>query len=561
MASLNQRLNEAEPQILARAGQLENSIYGIVDRVIDGIPNCIRKWKGTIGNMVPTDEEPTIFVIEKLEPIILKHKKYKCLFGGRAGTKSMVGMDCMAGDVNSNGSKVYVLRETMKSLKNSIYAGIESRIKQLNLSGFSPTPSQWEIKHNTGGVLSFGGMANIRDIKSSFEYKYIFLEEADQTSQKTLDTLGPTLRGVEGAEMWLIWNPASSADAMSQQFIVPYQDDIDRQGYYEDEYRLIIKVGFEDNPWFMADESLRIEYEMNLVDVKMKRMTQARFDWIWHGAFNDDVENSLIESDWFDACIDAHITLGAMDMLKGAKVATHDPSDVGKDAKGYALREGRVLTDIAELDAVDGNEACDMACSRAIDSGADVFGWDCDGMGALLRKQVAASFSGKKVKTYMFKGSESPHDKDSVFDDTKQFGMQEGKEEPKTVGDVLRNKRSQNYVNVAIACKKTWEAVTQGKYHDPSEMISFSSEIPSKVRAKLKAELCRMPLKPNGQGMIQLYMKDEMRKGILMPDGSKLVLPSPNLGDCVMMSLDKEAKPALKIDRTPINYPADYGVI
>ncbi|WP_206504718.1 hypothetical protein, partial [Bacillus sp. L75] len=60
-----------EPQILAQAGQLEHSVYGIVDRVdkIDGelVPNIIRRWKGTIGDMSPSDEDPTILLIEKLE--------------------------------------------------------------------------------------------------------------------------------------------------------------------------------------------------------------------------------------------------------------------------------------------------------------------------------------------------------------------------------------------------------------------------------------------------------------------------------------------------------------
>ena len=45
------------------------------------------------------------------------------------------------------------------------------------------------------------------------------MEEADSTSQETLDVLGPTLRGVEGAELWAIWNPASSNDPMSKEFI------------------------------------------------------------------------------------------------------------------------------------------------------------------------------------------------------------------------------------------------------------------------------------------------------------------------------------------------------
>ena len=260
--SLAKKLDSIEPLIMSQAGMLEESVYGVVDRLNeDGTPHFIRKWKGTIGDMRPTDEEPTIYIIEKLEKAILTHKKYKCFWGGRAGTKSIMAMDAMSGDVNSCGSKVFVMRERMKSLKESIYAGIKDRIKELNLGGFLPVPSQWEIRHKTGGKFSFGGMQNIIDMKGSFKYKYFLMEEAARTSQQTIDILGPTLRGVDGAELWYVWNPESSNDPMSQEFIVPYQDSFDRQGYYEDEYHLIIKVGFEDNPWFMSDDSLRQEYQ------------------------------------------------------------------------------------------------------------------------------------------------------------------------------------------------------------------------------------------------------------------------------------------------------------
>ena len=524
------RLDKCEPLALAQAGLLENSVYGVVDKVVDGEPRFIRRWKGTIGNMVPTEEEPTIFIIEKLEPIILKHKKYKALFGGRAGTKSIVGMDSMVGDVNSNGSKVFCLRERMKSLKNSIYAGMEARVSQLKLSGFTPVPSQWEIKHSSGGLISFGGMHNIRDIKSTFEYKFIFLEEADQTSQDTLDTLGPTLRGVQGAEMWLIWNPASANDAMSKQFIIPFQDDLDRCGYYEDEYRLIIKVGFEDNPWFMADQSLRAEYEMNTKDMKAGLMSKARYNHIWHGAFNDDVENSLIEADWFDACIDAHVKLGFE--AKGAKICSHDPADVGTDAKTVAIRHGVVFTDMEEIDAINGNDGFDYACGFATKHNADVFVWDCDGMGALLRNQAATNFKGKKIQTVMFKGSEGVHNPDAICAATEHYGIRESK----TNKDVLKNKRAQNYVQIAERCRKTYEAVVHGVYHNPDDLISFSSKID--CLQKLRSEMCRLPTKPNSSGTIELYSKADMRKGILMPDGSKFKIPSPNLADDVMMSFD-----------------------
>ena len=524
--------------ILAQSGEKEESIYGVVDKINpDGTPNFIRKWKGVIGNMRPTDEEPTIFLIEKLEPAILRHKKYKCFYGGRAGTKSIFTWDVLSGDVNSNGSKVFCMRERMKSLKESIYSGISERIKDLNLAGFSPIPSQWEIRHKSGGKFSFGGMQNIIDMKGSFNYKFFLVEEAARTTQSALDTLGPTLRNVDGAELWFVWNPESANDPMSNEFILPFQKDLDSKGFYEDEYHLIIKVGYEDNPWFIHDKSLRTELEKDKNKVSEGRMSKARFNHIWNGGFSDDIENSIIEPDWFDACIDAHLKLGFK--AQGATVATHDPSDVGEDAKGYALRTGVVFSEVCELDAENANRAMDVAAGKAIQSNADSFLWDCDGMGALLRDQVAKSFAGKKIQSVMYKGSESVHNPEAVFKGSENYGFKESK----TNEDVFWNKRAQNSIALAERIRNTWDAVTNGAYYNPDDLISFSSEI--KDIQKLRSECCKMPLKPNQHGKIALYSKDEMRKGLTIISRSgesiKIKIPSPNLFDCVVMSFDNNA--------------------
>lgn len=532
-SSLAKRLDIIEPRIMANAGKLERSVYGVVDRVVDGVPHIARKWKGTIGNMEPTDEEPTILLIEKLEPAILKHKKYKCFFGGRAGTKSIFAMDMMVGEVNSNGSGVFCLREQMKSLSQSIYKGMNGRISQLNLGGFNPVESKWKIDHKSGGIISFGGLRNVEDMKSLFEYKFFLLEESANTSQEAIDVLGPTLRGVPGAELWYLWNPKSSNDPMSKEFIIPYQEHLDRDGYYEDEYHLIINVSFEDNPWFYDDESLRTEYEKDKSKTDRGLMSKARFNHIWKGAFNDDVENSLINADWFDACVDAHEKLGFKP--KGAVVTSHDPSDIGGDEKGLAVRHGVVFTYMEEIDAANANDAFDIACGIAKKHNTDTFGWDCDGMGALLRNQCSDNFKGTKVNSFMFKGSEGVHNPEAICSYTETFGISESKKNE----DVFKNKRAQNYAALADRCRKTYEAVIHGVYYNPDELISFSSDI--KLINKLRSELCRLPVKPNSSGTIELYTKQEMRKGILMPDGSRLKLPSPNLADCVMMSFDNAA--------------------
>ena len=57
-------------------------------------------------------------------------------------------------------------------------------------------------------------------------------------------------------------------------------------------------------------------------------------------------------------------------------------------------------------------------------------------------------------------------------------------------------------------------------------MISISSDI--NLLDKLRAEVCRIPLKPTGNGLIQIMPKPEM---------SKMGINSPNMADSVMMSL------------------------
>ena len=98
-----------------------------------------------------------------------------------------MAQDVTAGEVNSGqGSKVFVLRERMKSLKESIYAGIEKSIKDLNFAGFRSVPSHWEIRHKAGGKFTFGGMQNIIDMKGASNYKIFLMEEAAKQSKTQL---------------------------------------------------------------------------------------------------------------------------------------------------------------------------------------------------------------------------------------------------------------------------------------------------------------------------------------------------------------------------------------
>ena len=63
-------------------------------------------------------------------------------------------------------------------------------------------------------------------------FTYFWVEEAGTLSKKSIDLLVPTLRA-EGAELWLTFNPDSSADPICQEFLKPFEKQM-KKGCYED---------------------------------------------------------------------------------------------------------------------------------------------------------------------------------------------------------------------------------------------------------------------------------------------------------------------------------------
>ena len=469
---------------------------------------------------------PNLQVNKKLEKIFTATQSIIVIIGGRGSGKSIGVGDILTFKMSTEKADIYCLREFQDSVTDSVHRVFKDSIeKRLMLQG-------WTIQENCvispeGAATKYkGANRNPDSIQSSQGYKYSWFEEAHRASQDSIDKLLPTILRNPGAKCIFTANPQSSADPFSQRFIVPYLPELEKHGIYEDEMHLIIVANWRDNPWWNEEqESLRKwDYE---------NLTRSKYDWMWEGKFNDTIEDAIIQPEWFDAAIDAHIALNIKPT--GAVVTTFDPADQGGDSKGYASRKGILYTDIDEIVAVDGNVACDKATAKAIEANTDLFVWDGDGMGALLRKQIGDSFSGINCELRMYKGSNAVEDKKATWDNLKSFGS---KDKPKTNEDMFKNKRAQYYMKLARRFENTYRAVIKKEYIDPDTIISISSEI--KMLQKLRAEVCRIPRKPNGTGKIQLMSKEEMK--------AKLKIDSPGMSDCLAMGeevpdLIKEAQP------------------
>ena len=457
---------------------------------------------------------------EKISWLLSKPKRIKIAVGGRGSGKS-VGVGDIMLMFADHGERICCTREFQNSIDDSVHESLKQEIDRLGVEGFSVQNNN--IYSQSSGELFYKGLArNITSLKSIAGVKRLWIEEGESVSEKSLKVLTPSVRSSvkdnldedsDPPEIWITMNRNSRQDAISKKYLARAEAELERTGYYEDDLIMVVQVNYEDNPWFPP------ELEQERLDDK-ENLSEDEYDHIWGGQYNETVERAIIKKSWFDAAIDAHIKLGINPT--GAVVATHDPADEGGDSKGYACRKGILYTDVDEIIAKNGNEACDEATSRAIAANADLFVWDGDGMGALLRRQIGESFKGVKCDLRMYRGSNEVEDKKARYDGLDSLGS---KDKPKTNGDTFFNKRSQYYMKLAQRFYNTWLAVEKKQYIDPDTIISISSDI--KLIDKLRSEVCRIPRKPNGAGKIQLMSKKEMK--------DKHDIESPGMADCLAM--------------------------
>lgn len=445
----------------------------------------------------------------------------KVAVGGRGAGKSISFGEAFLRYCDA-GERLCCAREHLNTIEDSVHALLVGRMDALGVSSLYEV-QQAKIfgRRGRGEIFHRGLSRNPEGFKSTYGVKRLWIEEAQKLSKETITITLPTIRE-EGSEIWMSANRGSSKDAFSQLILKPYEKHLARDGYYEDDDILIVEINWWDNPFF--PETLN---RQRLMD--KKTMSQAEYDHVWNGAYSDTVENAIIEPDWFDACVDAHKVLGFKP--EGLEVVAHDPFDGGEDAAGLVHRHGVVVVHAEESRKGRVNDCCDWALDYVQNVKPDAFIWDAGGIGAGLKRQITDALQDKKIDIQMFEGQARVDAPDSQYEPTQGMVMQ-----AKTNSQAFYNRRAQRYWQLRDRVFRTYLAVKEGKFTNPDDLISFSSEIPD--LPLLRAELCRIPRKPNGAGKIQIMSKDEMkREGI----------ESPNLGDCVMMAFDVTGPRARKV--------------
>lgn len=471
---------------------------------------------------------PDIKLPPKFRPMF-KPKRIKVYFGGRGGAKTESFARIALIQATSQQKRFLCLREFMNSIEDSVHATLEEIINQ---EGFSPffdvlanriDSIDPKTGANLGNRFKYGQLArNLSSIKSKGQFDVAWIEEAETISQKSIDVLEPTIRK-SGSELWYSFNPDDEFGPIYSKYVKPYKEIIDRDGFYEDEDIYVCKVGLEDNP-FAGPELLRMSE-------KAKEENYKAWLHIWGGEPYGDYSDSIIQPEWVRASVDAHKKLGFEPL--GIKVLGFDPADEGEDAKALIGRHGSVVTSGKMWGGGDINEAIAKAFDEAVEGSYDMFVYDSIGVGTAVKTAIAMRDPMGKIVHVPFCGSEAVENPKAKHTD-------------RSNEQTFKNRRAQFWWYLRERFHRTWEAVEQGKYHDPETLISLSSDIED--LDTLRAELSRpRRVRRPGSSLIQVESKREM---------IKRDVKSPNMADALVYDFANPAPDEVEED---IEFLSEWG--
>ena len=272
------------------------------------------------------------------EWVLTKKIRIKSSRGGRAGTKSHDYAATLLIRGTQAKSTILCVREFLNSMEMSVKKLLINKINSDEaLQRFYGNGIYHDcIVGVNGTIISFDGIKNAKNLKSFEGADICWVEEAQQLSQESLDTLIPTIRN-PGSEIWFTWNPYSVNDPLYK-FIVE-----DVKGYnhldslppaaqtllnevakqYPDGLMHDHVVTYLDNPFLSPMIQLEAELE--------KAYDIDRYNHIWLG-YPLSITDDVIFAGYFENYAEFDMHFGMMNGVRtyrGKEIEYHYGIDFG----------------------------------------------------------------------------------------------------------------------------------------------------------------------------------------------------------------------------------------
>jgi hypothetical protein len=232
-------------------------------------------------------------------------------------------------------------------------------------------------------------------------------------------------------------------------------------------------------------------------------------------------EGIIINADWVEAAIDAHLKLNLdLDKLGGQTTAGLDVADTGADSNALAVRKGPLLKHLEEW----GERDTSVTARRAV-STCELFTplelqYDAVGVGSGVKGETNRLVDDKLMPRGL---RMQPWMASAKVNFPAEFVIAGDKKSPRN-RDFFQNLKAQAWWMLARRFEVTWQAVNNQLTGalDPDELIILPSVIP--LIRKLQKELSQATASRKSTTLKLIVDKN--------PEGTK----SPNLADSVVMA-------------------------
>lgn len=215
--------------------------------------------------------------------------RYLTWYGGRGGMKTTSISDGLLVRGIKQTERILCGREFQNSISDSVHKTLADEIVRLGMSDHYEVQATGIFGRYNGTEFLFRGLkSNIQSIKSIAGITIFWNEEAQTTSQKSIDTIIPTIRA-EGSQIINSMNPDLEDDPAYQYFVMNPPPD-----------SYVKKVNFTDNPFL--PETLRKEAEYCLATDPHK------YNHIWLGECQEMKEGSIY-GNWIMSATDRITTV------------------------------------------------------------------------------------------------------------------------------------------------------------------------------------------------------------------------------------------------------------
>ncbi|WP_297248736.1 phage terminase large subunit [uncultured Brachyspira sp.] len=302
-------------------------------------------------------------ILKPFEKWANTEKRLKIAYGGRGGGKSeSIARILIAKSFEKNGV-ILCSREIQKSISYSTYPLLISIIKELKLEKFFNIKRNEIINKITNCKFIFLGIreCSIEEIKSIYNVRICFIEEAQTLTQRSYEILEPSIRA-EKSEIWIAFNPRFETDFiyktvskfnLENKFYTDKNNNKYNYQEYEDNNILITFINYDGNYYFSDI--------LNKSRLSTLKLMPKMYDHIWLGKiknkqgkiflysklkFYDDNSNSIkekINSSEHKAVVDP--AFGEYNCFTSAIIYTQIGEDIYLIDSGLIRNDSNSTTD------------------------------------------------------------------------------------------------------------------------------------------------------------------------------------------------------------------------